>query len=230
MAGNRGRSRKTMPASQSTNSVARTRRTKGRVSKQDTEVPEAFRDLLSEATTSVVAGADEDSKPLKKRRTARSIIGNETDDTKQSPAPNIRIAPKSTPPAPTESDQEIEEDYNLNARLHTVTDYSEESDESEFEWEDVGLGQVEGEDGETTRVEPHIEDLSIVIGENKACKTVTKQVRRKGVTAADKRRRLDIHKVHLLCLLYHVHLRNAWCNDEGAQVLFNHIISKGTPR
>jgi xeroderma pigmentosum group C-complementing protein len=229
MAGNRGRSRKTMPASQSTNSVARTQRTKGRISKQDTEVPEAFRDLLSEATTSVVAGADEDSKPLKKRRTARGIIGNETDNTKQSPAPNIRIAPKLTPPAPTESDQEIEEDYNLNARLRTVTDYSEESDESEFEWEDVGLGQIEGEDGETTRVEPHIEDLSIVIGDNKADKTVTKQVRRKGVTAADKRRRLDIHKVHLLCLLYHVHLRNAWCNDEGAQVLFNQIISKGTP-
>ena len=229
MAGNRGRSRETMPASQSTNSVARTRRTKGRISKRDTEVPEAFRDLLSEATTSVVAGADEDSKPLKKRRTARSIIGNETDDTKQSPAPNIRIAPKSTSPAPTESDQEIE-DYNWNARLHTVTDYSEESDESEFEWEDVGLGQTEGGDGETTRDEPHIEDLSIVIGENKACKTVTKQVRRKGVAVADKRRRLDVHKVHLLCLLYHVHLRNAWCNDEGAQVLLNQIISKGTLR
>ena len=228
MAGNRGRSRKTMPASQSTNSVARTRRTKGRVSKQDTEVPEAFRDLLSEATTSVVAGADEDSKPLKKRRTARGTI--ETDDTRQSPTPNIQIAPKSTPPAPTESDQEIEEDYNWNARLHTVTDYSEESDESEFEWEDVGLGQTEGGDGETTRDEPHIEDLSIVIGDNEAGKTVTKQVRRKGVTAADKRRRLNIHKVHLLCLLYHVHLRNAWCNDEEAQVLLNQIISKGTLR
>lgn len=229
MAGSRGRSRKTVLASQSTSSAARTRSTKGRISKQDTEVPEVFRDLLSEATTSVVAGADEDSKPLKKRRTARGIIGNETDDTRQSPAPNIRMAPKSTSPAPTESDQEIV-DYNWNARLHTVTDYSEESDESEFEWEDVGLGQIEGEDGETTRVESHIGDLSIVIGDNKAGKTVTKQVRRKGVTAADKRRRLDIHKVHLLCLLYHVHLRNAWCNDDGAQVLLNQIISKGTLR
>ncbi|OCK86627.1 Rad4-domain-containing protein [Cenococcum geophilum 1.58] len=224
MAGSRGRSRKTVLASQSTSSAARTRGTKGRISKQDTEVPEVFRDLLSEATTSVVAGADEDSKPLKKRRTARGIIGNETDDTRQSPAPNIRIAPKSTSPAPTESDQEIV-DYNWNARLHTVTDYSEESDESEFEWEDVGLGQIEGEDGETTRVESHIGDLSIVIGDNKAGKTVTKQVRRKGVTAADKRRRLDIHKVHLLCLLYHVHLRNAWCNDDGAQNILRKLPS-----
>ena len=230
MAGNRGRSRKTVPASQNTGSAARTRRAKSRISKQDTEVPEVFRDLLSEATTSAVAGADEDSKPLKKRRTARGIIGNETNDMRQNSAPNIRIAPKSTPPAPTESNQVTEEDYSWNARLHIVTDFSEESDESEFEWEDVGLGQIEGEDGETTRDKPHIGDLSIVIGDNKASKTVTKQVRRKGVTAADKRRRLDIHKVHLLCLLYHVHLRNAWCNDEGAQVLLNQIISKGTLR
>ncbi|OCL08346.1 Rad4-domain-containing protein [Glonium stellatum] len=228
MVDNKGRLRKAVLASGNSGSAARTRRAKSRVSKQDPEVPEVpevFQDLLSEATTSVAAGADEDSKPLKKRRTTRGTLRSETDTTRQISTPNIPVVLESTTLVPTKADQRIEEDYNENGMFQTVIDYSEESEESEFEWEDVGLGQIEGEDGETAQNEPPIRDLSIVIGDNEADKAAGKQVRRKGLTAADKRLRLDVHKMHLLCLLYHVHLRNVWCNDEGIQNILRKLPS-----
>ena len=37
--------------------------------------------------------------------------------------------------------------------------------------------------------------------------------RRKVITTEEKRRRVEIHKTHLLCLLSHVERRNRWCND-----------------
>lgn len=41
--------------------------------------------------------------------------------------------------------------------------------------------------------------------------------RRKPITKEERERRLDIHKMHLLCLLSHVARRNHWCNDAKAQ-------------
>ncbi|KAK3945638.1 Rad4-domain-containing protein, partial [Diplogelasinospora grovesii] len=41
--------------------------------------------------------------------------------------------------------------------------------------------------------------------------------RRKPATREEKDRRVLIHKMHLLCLLAHVELRNRWCNDPRVQ-------------
>ena len=42
--------------------------------------------------------------------------------------------------------------------------------------------------------------------------------RRKALTAADRKMRLEIHKIHVLALLCHGRLRNQWCNDASVQV------------
>lgn len=190
---------------------------------QDSEVPDVFRDLISEATTSASAGPDEDRKPLKKRRTGRS-----TEDREK---PVIQLYPEvddivrdTQPPASIQGEPEVGDGYNNGRRLQTITD-SEESEDSDVEWEEVGLGQTEGTDEEVVEHEPSFGDLSIVLGEDKDNKKATTQVRRKGITTAEKKRRLDIHKVHLLCLLYHVHLRNSWCNDEGTQAILRKLPS-----
>ncbi|KAF2203574.1 Rad4-domain-containing protein [Delitschia confertaspora ATCC 74209] len=100
--------------------------------------------------------------------------------------------------------------------LQTVTDDSEVSDESDLEWEDA-LQQNEGEgEQQQNKEEPVISDVSITIGGDEGTKT-TQRPRRKGITSVEKKLRLDIHKLHVLCLLYHVHRRNTWCNDETVQ-------------
>ena len=55
--------------------------------------------------------------------------------------------------------------------------------------------------------------LNLVLGDPSPSKPVNATARRK-ITAVDRRIRLETHKLHLLCLLFHVHLRNRWCNND----------------
>ena len=58
--------------------------------------------------------------------------------------------------------------------------------------------------------------LNLVLGDPSPSKPVNATARRK-ITAVDRRIRLETHKLHLLCLLFHVHLRNRWCNNDEVQ-------------
>jgi xeroderma pigmentosum group C-complementing protein len=101
---------------------------------------------------------------------------------------------------------------------------SEGSDESDMEWEEVDIqqpaipgaaGPVSGDDDEP---------LQITLGQQEGQKR--RVIRRKPVTAAERKIRLDVHKTHLLCLLSHVQRRNLWCNDEEIQVRCIHKSSR----
>ena len=48
-------------------------------------------------------------------------------------------------------------------------------------------------------------------------------VKRK-ITAVERRVRLEIHKMHLMCLMTHVSLRNRWCNDKAVQDNLDHLL------
>lgn len=101
--------------------------------------------------------------------------------------------------------------------LQTVYDLSE-TDESEVEWEDVDIKQPAPEASSVTAVsQGNSETLQITLEQETDKRKKTVQ-RRKPVTAAEKKIRMDIHKVHLLCLLAHVNLRNQWCNSGSVQV------------
>lgn len=98
-------------------------------------------------------------------------------------------------------------------------DASEESDAED--WEDVELHTTTTAPAQTSQ--PPVgtageESLQITLEKPDPKGKQKAPPRRKPVTAAEKRLRLDIHKVHLLCLLSHVQLRNLWCNDEQVQV------------
>jgi xeroderma pigmentosum group C-complementing protein len=97
--------------------------------------------------------------------------------------------------------------------LQTALESSDDSDEEGFDWEDVDIGPDVIEDAEIIPGE----SLTIVIGDQND----NSRARRKGQkppTLAEKKLRLDVHKIHLTCLLYHVFLRNHWCNDSQLQV------------
>lgn len=108
-----------------------------------------------------------------------------------------------------------EEEQTQN--VQTVYDLSE-TDESDVEWEDVDIQQPTPEaSSDAALPQASNETLQITLEQEpeKRKKTVH---RRKPVTGAEKKIRLDVHKVHLLCLLAHVNLRNRWCNDVSVQV------------
>jgi xeroderma pigmentosum group C-complementing protein len=112
--------------------------------------------------------------------------------------------------------------------LQTITNDSTSSEESDFEWEEVVLGQNEDRGGQELEGEPVLNDLTITIGGNTDDTPTRKRVRRRAITSVERKLRLDIHKMHVLCLLYHVHRRNSWCNDAKVQSALRRLPSPQT--
>ncbi|KAF2468492.1 Rad4-domain-containing protein [Lindgomyces ingoldianus] len=225
MAGPRSSIRK--PASAPTGGRT-TRRSKA--SQEDAEVPEVFQGMLSEATASKAAGSDEDSKPLKKRKTARSMRNNESNPSLEALTAPLSLNPETESQRPLSKAAAPDDDADdeTHHMLQTITE-SEESDGSDMEWEDALAPGDEEEgldvDGDAL---PEVGDISITIGGDKGEGKRPKRARRRGITSVDKKRRLEIHKMHILCLLYHVHRRNTWCNDGKVQAIMRRMPSPKT--
>ncbi|PGH08157.1 xeroderma pigmentosum group C-complementing protein [Blastomyces parvus] len=137
---------------------------------------------------------------------------------------------------------------DVDKPVQTVFDVDVSDDESEMEWEDVEVPIVTptaasasasgskcgpGYDGAVEQQEVGVEEseeflqITLEKPEEKG-KQRAAAVRRKPVTAQEKRWRLDIHKMHVLCLLSHVQLRNLWCNDDKVQNVLKRLLSKHT--
>ncbi|KAF4541277.1 DNA repair protein [Lasiodiplodia theobromae] len=146
----------------------------------------------------VEAAADntEDARPLKKRKVETSA---------EEPAlPNA---------VDRESSNGLEDEP---PKLQTIIDDSE-SDDSDMDWEEVDLNQQNSDAVLPPLTKAQAEEtLQIEIG-NDDTKNKPARARRKAATAAERAMRLHIHKMHVLCLLYNAHIRNAWCNDDKVQ-------------
>ncbi|KNG51555.1 DNA repair protein Rhp41 [Stemphylium lycopersici] len=190
---------------------------RGKKAQQDDEVPAVFQEMLREEQASNDARPDEDERPSKKRKTAPSHA-----------QPRLQSEPE---PQRTATTQPTGEDHVRASRRvrQTIID-SDESDDSDMEWEDALADGDDTDDPEQGGdITPQIGDISITMGAKKTDDAGPKRkIRRRAITSVDKRRRLDIHKMHLLCLLSHVHRRNAWCNDRRVQSTLRKIIPSRT--
>ncbi|KAL8762803.1 MAG: hypothetical protein Q9194_007481, partial [Teloschistes cf. exilis] len=196
-------------------------RARGRDVHPDGRANAAFQDMLAEVESSPAQTGDE-GRPIKKRRVRGRLVaqGEEkkpaTDarEAWQKPVPKHQRGTSGGSGADVHSRQPV-------ATLHREqTAYKDESsDESDFAWEEVGLGQeqVDAADDEVENEQDG--ELQLVL--NDGGKEGSKQAaasRRKPLTAIERSFRLQVHKVHLLCLLSHVHMRNHWCNDQNVHV------------
>lgn len=231
MAGTRGRSRKT-------NTAPAPRRSLRKRDTQDEErdgLPEAVREMLQEERAAKRAADDDDKKSPKKRKTAHAHKS-------LSPLPEARTvkpagrpltarpsrpAPSALPPALLfyEPPTNTAPSQQPSRVRQTIEDSDESDNDSDMEWEDaLGEGGDSESEGEA-KTPPQIGDVSITIGGKKSDEVSTKKkVRRRAITSIDRKRRLDIHKMHVLCLLYHVHRRNIWCNDARAQSALRKLV------
>lgn len=209
-------------------------------------MPEVFHDLLVEEQATGTAPSDADARPLKKRKTAQhhdatnAIHSSEPVPMRhrqvEAPSEASLQARSTNPPRdsapslvhtlpqyPVARDRSHVRDTG-KAR-QTVID-SDESDESDMDWEDALVEDNDSENQVLGEAEPEIGDISITFGGGNDRDEGNKRlVRRRTITSVEKRRRLDIHKMHILCLLYHIHRRNAWCNDEKVHAILRRIPS-----
>lgn len=187
-----------------------TRRKKG---KED-GVPDVYKEMLSEASKE--AAENGETRPLKRRRKGDRPAAIANASTAQ---PDVKgQAPVKEPSSPL-----LTSEAESTRPEQTVTADTDESDESDFEWEDVGLQQqnnvgLDFGQHDDTETEEDRGGISIDLSAPAPQPNVSKATLRKVVTADDRRQRLLVHKLHILCLIAHVHLRNSWCNDLETKV------------
>ncbi|KAH7057019.1 hypothetical protein B0J12DRAFT_401229 [Macrophomina phaseolina] len=164
-------------------------------------VPDVFRELLAETAPS----APDESSPRKKRKVEAATDHSALD----------LSSPPTAPPARADEDSKWQDEDDA-PRLQTIVDESETGD-SDMDWEDVDLDRNNADYFlQPLPVDQAEETLQIAIG-NDNTSNKPARARRKAATAAERAMRLNVHKMHVLCLLYHSHIRNAWCNDKEVQ-------------
>ncbi|KLJ11626.1 xeroderma pigmentosum group C-complementing protein [Blastomyces silverae] len=230
------------PAEAGTTSGSRSRRGRGQEPERAApepsgEIPLVYRDMLAEAG----AGAEGqpgrsrslsragDERPVKRRRVGERRAGGIEAGKGGGDERGGGVGDGVGKPVQTVFDVDVSDD-----------------EEEEMEWEDVevtvvtpvaasasasasGLGYDGAAEQQEIGVEESEELLQITFEKpEEKGKQRAAAVRRKPITAQEKRWRLDIHKMHVLCLLAHVQLRNLWCNDDKVQNVLKRLLSKHT--
>ena len=109
-------------------------------------------------------------------------------------------------------------------------DSDEESDDDDgAAFEDVDFSAALNS-SPSTKDETREKDMELNLTAQRAATTPTKKAgdRRKPISKEERDRRVEVHKVHLLCLLSHAARRNHWCNDPSVQETLRGHVSDST--
>lgn len=188
-------------------------------------VPEVFQEMLADA---IPMQSDVPERPLKRRRIGQRnnpvpkvhsgspLIPDEDEEEEDLQFEDVPVPSKGTGydlPSFTDDD-----DMPHRKQQTAYRDSGDESEESDFDWEAVKF------ESNTDFDEPSGDlELNLTAKPVHQRQTVT---RRKAASKEDRALRLQIHKMHVLCLLSFVDRRNNWCNDTEVQKLLKPLLSK----
>lgn len=221
----------------------------------DPTLPDVYRDLLAEAgvTSSRMTSDDGAARPLKKRRrTGRSTEPDvespapREPETEPEPEPEPKLKPGLKPkpdakrdspaitksPAAQDLDEDDDEDIEFEdvaipePTLQTIYQSSQDEDDSEEEdlqFEDVDVNAIASKQKETDDG-----TLQLNLTATQQALGPSKRSRKPPLTKEQKKLRVDIHRMHLLCLLAHVERRNHWCNDPVVHKTLRRLLSAKT--
>ena len=187
---------------------------KGRSASTRNAVPDIYQEMLSETRANK---SEISERPLKKRKTGKQ------------PASSSHVSsskPLVLPPADDSDEDEIhfedvfgvENEISATGTQQTAyRDSDDESDASDQNWEPFDFDAKPDE-------EP-IGDLVLTLSKKEEPQKASIP-RRKAATRDEKGVRLQVHKMHILCLLYYVERRNRWCNDYDVQKSLKPLLTK----
>lgn len=198
-----------------------TARAKGKGKATQSAIPDVYRQMLAEA---LPGQSDIPERPLKKRRTGP------------------REAPVKASPSKLVEHEEEDEDLQFEDVLDTneagspengessmapqiqqtaYRDSEDESEASDDDWEPIEFDLKPDAD------EPS-GDLELTLTKKSIPQSKAPVQRRRVVTKDERVARLEIHKMHVLCLLSHLDMRNEWCNDAEVQRTLKPLLDKKT--
>lgn len=194
-----------------------------------TRVP---RDIYAEMLVEAGVGSADSERPLKRRRAGRHGDGDD-----EPSAQSVSAADGEAPVNEAQADDDDEEeglefeDVEIPKPTIQTTYMSSEDEDSEDDddgivFEDVDFA-VPAPD-ENTPGPSEEKPMELNLTAQKAAMTPSKRgkPKKKPLTREEKARRLEIHKTHLLCLLYHCAMRNRWCDDEKVQESLKKLLSQ----
>jgi xeroderma pigmentosum group C-complementing protein len=186
------------------------RRTPRRRGPADHEIGGVYGDMLAEALAEEHAAAS-NPRPAKRLKTSEEPSSKIELDINLFDGPADVGNPAPTEPEPT--------------RLQQVTltefDTATESDE---EFEDVDLEPLAGE----AKYDDEPDEKPLELNLAKVSTPTRATPKRKPVSAAEKRLRLDVHKAHIILLLANLKCRNQWCNSESVQAILKPLVQRKT--
>ncbi|KAG9231193.1 hypothetical protein BJ875DRAFT_127697 [Amylocarpus encephaloides] len=178
-------------------------------------VPDIYQEMLAEA---IPEQAEMPERPLKKRKIGSRGVHQRADGSRQS----VEEDPSD------DEDIQFEDVLDLGGepdgpskRLQTAfRDSDEDSDDDEPEGQGFDFGDFPQEE------ENNNANLELSFS-TKASPSRTKSIARKRtVTKSEKAKRIELHRMHILCLLSHVNRRNEWCNDLEVQRSLKRLLDK----
>jgi xeroderma pigmentosum group C-complementing protein len=177
-------------------------------------VPEVYRDMLAEA---LPMQSEVPGRPLKRRRigqrndvsTSSLAKSNEVEDEEDVEFEDVLVQGRSGP----------DEESDFPPKSQQTIERSDDSDsESDFDWENIYFDPKPQEEPSG--------DLELTLKARPAPLKKATATRRKVVTKEEKALRLQIHKMHVLCLLAFVDRRNDWCSDPDIQASLRPLLTK----
>ncbi|KAI1811918.1 Rad4-domain-containing protein [Poronia punctata] len=190
------------------------------------DIPDIYRDMLVEAN--VQATTANPQRPVKRKRP-----GQPRDSLAQKPKGPLERANR-TLPIRTEEQSEDDEDTDgiefedmvlPAATIQTVYRESEDEDENEDEEEGMVFEDVDFSAHATIDASDSSKDLDLDLSARSMAPAARSNDRRKPINKAERERRVEIHRMHLLCLLAHAARRNRWCNDSQVQASLRPLLT-----
>lgn len=177
-------------------------------------------------------GNPESERPLKRRRARRAGDGDDEARAQSAPAAEAEAPVTETQAEEDDEEEGVEfEDVEIPKPTIQTTymgseDEDSEDDDEGIEFEDVDFNVPMPDDKAPGPSEEKPMELNLTA--QKAAMTPSKKgkPKKKPLTREEKARRLEIHKTHLLCLLYHCAMRNRWCDDEKVQKSLKKLLSQ----
>ncbi|KAF8243203.1 Rad4-domain-containing protein [Wilcoxina mikolae CBS 423.85] len=171
---------------------------------QEPLVPEVFREMLVEDSKRGWTSGSSDNDAVEraqKRRKGKEkeaiVVSDEDEAVKRG---NAQLIPVNQDPLQDGDDDGGEE--------------SADDSDDDIAWEDVDLSAKPINMQDIMQAQelppPKPARLELILDDPATRKTA--EPRRK-ITAVERRIRLETHKLHLICLLYHVYIRSRWCNN-----------------
>ncbi|RKU44874.1 hypothetical protein DL546_007129 [Coniochaeta pulveracea] len=210
-------------------------RLKGPAAQSDEVVPEVVREMLAEAGVTKrrqnVNDGDETPRPLKRKRPGeRSAEKPARAKVQKEEATLLVNAPQHAVNEEEEEEEEEDEDEitfeDITIPKPTVQtmerDTDDEEDEDEMVFEDVPdmsalQNMAESQLQTPAGDEPQMMKLDLAAARAAMGPQRRAVDRRKALNKEQKQHRVEVHKMHLLCLIFHVSWRNRWCNDKAIQ-------------